>query len=352
VKQVGLYAVLLGAAMIGSYVTWTADKGGTPDEGGGVAVYRASPGDVTKLAWQAPKLKVLAERRTDATGPYVWVAIDETREKPRPPKPHDHDADHPDGDTDTDAAAGPEVPEPVEAPPELETTHTEFLGSEGAEGLFTSFEPLMALRELSTDGVDTKTFGFDGEPTQLIVTRTAGELAIEMGGETYGAKDRYARSEGRVYLLEDTAVRPLQFALTRLQETRLHPFAEADLDRVTVNKNGNILALVQQNKADRAAAYWAREGSLENRDETAATWLGKLMRMKAQSYPSAADLPATEPALTIELVNGKQAWTLDILRSTSDGALYARSSFNRATVQLTASLAAEAIADVDELFQE
>lgn len=356
-RTVGLYAVLLGAAMVASYVTWTSDDGKDADASTGVAVYRAGAGDVKGLAWKDEKLHVRVERRTDAAGDHVWVTIDETRTKPVPPKPHDHGSpDDPHGDdpdaADTDASpdeAGPEVPEPA---PEVVTTHTEFLGSESATGLFESFEPLMALRELDTTGLDPATLGFDDDPATLTVTRGAGDLVITVGGETYGAKDRYVRSDGKVLLLEDTTVRPLQFAQTRLQETRVHPFAEADLERVTVARGGASVVLVQQNRADRAAAYWARGGTPEDRDDTADTWIDKLLRLKVQTYPSADEIPATEPSATVVVTDGKASWTLEILKATGSDTWFARSTYNRATVQLTGSLASEAIADLDELFQE
>lgn len=355
-RTVGVYAVLLGAAMVASYVTWTTDDGKDADASTGVAVYRAGTGDVKALAWKDEKLQVRVERKQDASGDFVWVTIDETRTKAVPPKPHDHGSpDDPHGDEDhgkdTDAAPDEAGPEP-EPEPEVVTTHTEFLGSESASGLFESFEPLMALRELDTAGLDPATLGFDDDPATLTVTRGSGDLAITVGGETYGAKDRYVRSDGKVLLLEDTTVRPLQFAQTRLQETRAHPFAEADLQRVTVARGGASVTLVQQNRADRAAAYWARGGTPEDRDDTADAWIDKLLRLRVQSYPSAEEVPATEPSATIALTDGKASWTLEILKATGSDAWFARSTYNRATVQLTGSLASEAIADLDELFQE
>lgn len=352
-KEVGLYGALLAAALVGSYLTWTAKPDAAPSDGGGVAVYRASAGDVKQLRWSSDKLDVKVERRSDDAGKYTWVTIDETKEKRPPPKPHAHGIDDAHGDDEhgDDATDGEQGPEPEPAV-EIEKIHTEFLGAESADGLLTAFEPLMALRELSTDGVDTSTFGFDDKSAKILVTRGTGEIGIEIGGETYGSKDRYARHDGKILLLKDTTVRPLQFALTRLQENRLHPLAEPDIDRVELTRRGKTIALAQQNKADRAAAYWARDTTPDERDETAATWIGKLMRAKVQSYPDTSALGALEPEFTVVLTSGRASWRVEVVRVPGDDAYYARSTFNRALVQLTASLIAEAIADVDELFQD
>ncbi|MEZ4316873.1 MAG: DUF4340 domain-containing protein [Myxococcota bacterium] len=369
-KQVVVYGVLLTVAMVGAYVSWTSDVAPTAEGAEeSVAVYSARSGDVKKLAFDGENVKVSVERRTDAKGDFVWVAIDETKAKPTPPKPHDHGSDphggdeegdpdgsSPDGASPDDAPveAGPEVPEEPEAEPEpeMETVHTEFLGNESAVGLFESFEPLMAKRELASgDSSDPKAFGLDEPSGHITVTRSAGDTTIDLGGETYGAKDRYGRHDGRMFLLEDTTIRPLQFAGSRLVERRVHPLLENELDSVVVRHAGKAVELVQRNKDDRQAAFWARQGE-DSKDDIAATWLDKLFRLKAAEYPLDVDLSGATQVFAVDLTANSETWTFTVLQDTAAQKVYARSDFNRGTVELTASLADEAISDIGELFEE
>lgn len=368
-KQVVLYAALLGAAMVGSYLTWTSEDSSKADDGG-IAMYMAGEGDVNAIAWDAEKLKVLVERREDDAGSYVWVTIDETKEAKLPGKPHDHGKDPKEDaeDKKDDAPASPDAPpedeageegaEEPEAPepePEIkvEQIHKEFLGNENADGLFKTFEPLHALRELDRATADLDVFGLTEPEATVRVTRSAGEDAISLGGETYGAKDRYAEFEGKLLLLEDTAVRPLQFAATRLLERRIHPLLIADTEQVKLAQpGGKEVEFLQQNKADRAAAFWARADSPEDNDDSAGTWLDKFFKIKAQGYVTDADLPTLLPVVNVTLSDGKDSWSLAVSQEVDGDRVFAQTSFNRSTVELTRSLAAEAIADLEDLFQD
>lgn len=368
-RQVAIYSVLLAAAMVGAYVSWTAEESPTAEGAEEqVAIYNARKGDVKKLAFDSEKLKVAVERRNDARGDYVWVTVDETKEKVVPPKPHDHGGpDDPHGDgageddpgetpdegtpDDAPSEAGPELPAP-EPTVEMETTHLEFLGNDAATGLFESFEPLMALRELKGDAGDPKAFGLETPEAKIVVSRSAGDTEIDLGGETYGAKDRYARQGGRMLLIEDTTVRPLQFAASRLIERRVHPLVVHELDRVEVQSGGRSLGLIQRNKDDRQAAFWARQGDEDTKDDTAATWIDKLMKLKASEYPTEPDLSGATQSFTVTLVSGSATWAFEILEDKASGKFFARSEFNRTVVELTPSLASEAVADIGDLFEE
>ena len=90
-RQVVVLSVALVAALVGAYMTWTDDSEPGDDEETAVAVYTASEGDVSKLAWEGKEHSVLVERKTDAKGPYLWVTATD-RKFPNPPKtpdPHD-----------------------------------------------------------------------------------------------------------------------------------------------------------------------------------------------------------------------------------------------------------------------
>ncbi len=379
-RQVLIYSVLLSAAMVGAYVSWTSDapsRAEAADEA--VAVYNARSGDVNAIAWASEDLDVRIERRSDEVGDHIWVVVDERKKTPKPPEPVDEEDSEEDPGTPDDAPEGPEPPEDLEdgdeegeegeegedgeetdeAPDEpeepeydIEEIHTEFLGNDSAEGLFESFEPLMAVRQLASDGADLEAFGLADPDTTLTVSRGDNETTIQLGGSTYGSRDRYAQSDGRLLLLDDTAVRPIQFAASRLIERDLTPVQEPDLDAIQVQMNGQTVSLVQKNKDDRQAAYWAREDDPDNSDDLAGTWIGKLTRLKAAKYVDASEAAAATPVFTATLISGSEQWPVTVLKTEDSSRFFAQSAFNRGTVELTASLAEEATADVGELFEQ
>ena len=373
-RLVLIYSALLTAAMVGAYISWTGDAPSKVEAASeAVAVYSARSGDVKSLAWASEDLDVRIERRTDELGEHIWVVVDERKKTPKPPPPEPEGDDTPeDGEdpgTPEDAPEGPDAPDAEDAPagegdattddadePEveydIEDIHTEFLGNDSAVGLFESFEPLMAERQLASEGADLEAFGLTDPEATLTVMRGDTPTEIQLGGSTYGSRDRYAQSDGRLLLLDDTAVRPIQFAASRLIERNLMPVQEAELDGIRVEMNGQAVDLVQRNKDDRQAAYWARQDDPDNSDDLAGTWISKLTRLKASKYVSDGAVAGALPVFSATVIAGSDRWPVTILKTADSTQFFAQSSFNRGTVELTASLAEEATADVSELFDQ
>lgn len=365
-RSVVIYGGLLAVAMVGAYVSWTSDSAtSNADENNeGIAVYSARDGDVKKIAFAGPVLDVQVERRSDERGEYIWVTVDETREKKLPPKPHAHEDGEEHGEDGDEApkdgsegtpddAATPEGPEAAPEPEpevEIEKIHKEFLGGERATGLLSTYEPLEALRELQPTSEDLSSFELDSPEAKLVVTKSGGETVIDLGGETYGSRKRYARYNDRVFLLDDTAVRPIQFAATRLKEIRLHPFVSKDLDAVRVDYKGQKIGLVQKNKDDKAASFWVRQDDPETKDEQVGIWLDTVLKLKVADYPTEPLVGAT-PKVGFAFTSGSDTWTVTLIED-GEGKLFAQSNFNRAVVAIPTSLANEALADLDSLFAE
>ena len=75
-----------------------------------------------------------------------------------------------------------------------------------------------------------------------------------------------------------------------------------------------------------------------------------MVAMRLAQLPRGSEV--ITPVLTFSTTGDGQAWTVEILEGSNDGTpgYYARSDFNRALVQLTRSLATEAVDDLDNLF--
>lgn len=330
-----ILGALLTVALAGAWFTWTAPDEDSPKDAAAVPVFYASADQITKVAWKGEKLTVELEKKKDDAGEYVWVVATETIEKKAPKL---------ETDTDTDAAA-------VEAPPIVETKTTAFKGNSQADDLWKALAPMYAMRELDTSAVaDASVFGLDKPAATLEVTKSNGAVSLVIGAETWGAKDRYVGLDKRVFLVDDQALKPLQYAKTRLVERGLQPLAEADIEKVAVSADGQTAGWTHANKDDRAKAYWANDKAPDHEDTAAAAWVDKVVRLKAQSWPDPAEaVPTLTPAATFTISGKSQVWTVELSSATAaDGATeyWAKSPFTRGLVKLPKSSAAEIVTDL------
>jgi hypothetical protein len=360
VKQVIGLSVLLGVALVGSYLTWTDDSEEVDDDA--VVVYNAGETDVQSVTWTSEEAVVVVERRTDEVGPFFWVTATD-RKKKKLDKPEDEDAEGTEDDeAEDDPAAEEDDPhagldldeeedEGVEGVDyEIEETTRTFKGNDAADKLWAGFTPLEALRELKPSGdVDRGTFGLD-EPTATVeVVRKSGPVTLSVGGQTYGTRDRYVDYDGRIFLVADATLRPLQYGSSRLLDRQLMPLAEADIEQVQVQLPSETVTLVQQNADDKAQAYWARAETPETADDAAGVWVGKVFRLRLTEYVAddAVEGPLT-PLLSYEVTGDGQTWRVELLEGGGDHT-YARSTFSRSLVELTPSLASNVLDDLDAL---
>jgi hypothetical protein len=383
VKNVVALSVSLVVALTAAYLTWTKDPEEVSAEA--VAIWDTREGEVTRLAYHTDKIDVVVDRRTDAAGDYFWVDSTETKIKPKKHKkdPHgDHEGpedesakgdkakgdkakgdkakgDKAKGDKAKSDGAEAEEAEPVDAPEEpeepdeQEIVHESFLASVAAEDLWKAVAPLLAMRELEAPS-DPSVFGLDAPRGKLTVTRGSGPIELELGGETYGAKDRYVRFGGKVFLVDDAKLKPLESAGSKLMERALFPSEQKEIERleVTLPAGGGVV-WTQVNKDDAAKAAWARKETPGVADDVGATWITKLLGLKLQAYvaPDAADAPTSlEPMFTYGVVEGEATWEVQVLRTTSEPwSYYAKSEYNRSLVKLQESTARNVVDDLDTL---
>jgi hypothetical protein len=349
VRQVAVLSAALVAALVGSYVSWTAEETEVSDDA--VPIYSAGEGDLTKVSWKGDEQVVVVERKTDAKGEYLWIDSTETKKAKKAPDVH------PGAELDEDEGEVPD-PEPVAdpaadpaAPPEVKRAM--FMSNSQGEDVWKSLTPLKAMRELASAGVDPATFGL-AEPTATIeITRKSGApITLKVGGETFGSKDRYVEHDGRVFLVDDATLRPLQFAAGRLIERSLFPLAEKETDRIDVHLgDGRTLAYVQQHKDDAAKAFWAKADAPEAEDESGATWIGKVFRLKLKEYVDESTVTAPlERVVSYDVTGEGETWKVEVLKtSTEPVQWYARSEYDRGLTTLTDSLARNVVDDLATL---
>jgi len=370
VRQVIGLSVALVVALIGAYVAWT-DEDEEPESDEAVAIYTAGPEDLAKLVWESKEHSVTVERKTDEHGPYLWVtAVDRKYPKPKTKDPHEALGDEEDDEAEEAQEEGeeaaPEEPKEEEsdaaaaAEPDpnvpLEEKTSSFLANKQGDELFDTFAPLEAMRELPMKQEDRATFGLAEPSGTVTVERKAGPVELSVGGETYGSKDKYVETNGKVYLVDEGLLRPLEFAGTRLVERALFPTAEKDITKVEVQTPaGQTVTYVQANADDAAKAFWAKAETPETQDDAAGTWLDKVFRLKLKEYADESAVTAPlEPVVSYTIHGKDEATRVEILKSTAgeETSWYARSDYNRQLVALTDSLARNVVDDVPGLTQK
>jgi hypothetical protein len=336
---VSLLAVALVGSLVGTYLVYFGETEEKSSDPAGVPVYVATVDDLTKVTWQTQEKTITLERRTDERGPYMWVTTTTRTEKvPDVPPVIDPDTD------DT------EVPPPPPPPPPIVTeTSTAFVGNEQADDLWKDFAPFHADRKL-TPGAD-QDFGFAEPYGTVTVDRKAGPVELKLGKPTYGERARYLQVGTDVFLLDKKAITRVEGAETTLPERRLHPFTLDKVQKVDVSWNGKQRSWAQQNAADKIKAYWADPTTPDTKDEGASTWVPATVRLGAQEYVTALPDGAT-PVLTLAWTGDGNTWNAEVFSVGQPAEHYARTSFNRGVVKLTASQAEDIIADLATVMGE
>jgi len=323
-----VYGAILGLSLGATWMRFTAEE--TKGEKEGVVLIDESVSALEAVVYASPDVDVRFEVRKDALGSYAWVTVTDHKQKK--------------------AKEG-------EPPPPVETKVTSFKAGSAGDKLMESMAPLMAMRELvGVDAPKLESFGLSASATSLAVTAAGRTATLELGGETYGAKDLYAkhRESSRFYVVDDELVKPLKFATTRLPERGLFGATVETVDTVVLTAGTTTVEWLQHNKEDRAADWWERKAAagtdeVGKKDETFANWLEKALKVKSSAYVQAGEEPeTTEPVFDLAFsVQGKPTETLHVLKSGADW--YARSEFTRGLVKLTRSAVEDTADEVDDI---
>ena len=338
--EVGVLGGLLLAALVGTYMVYYESDPDSGDGSTGVAVYVANEADVSKVSFTSTDDDVVIERKKDDAGEYLWVTVTSRTEiAPEPPVLEEADTDT----DDTDAVA--DVPEPE---PEIEETTTSFVGNDEASKLMKDFAPFEADRQLPQGSAD-QDFGFDEPFGTITVDRSAGPVTLTIGKPTYGERSRYLRSGDGVYLVAKRIFTRLQSADKTLLERRLSPLLASEVKKLTVTAGEQSRTLVHVNADDKVKAFWADSATPEVKDDLASGWAKKASSLTAKEYVT--DVPADlMPVATLTLTGPSEDWVIEVLSDGGEPAThYAKTTFNRGFVSLTASQAEDLVVDLDSV---
>ncbi len=317
----GLLVLSLGAA-------WTRYTGGEEVEKEGVQLIDAKTTELEKVVYTSPDLTVTFELKTDEFGRYGWAKVEDRKKKGK------------------DAAEG-EPAAPVEA------KVTTFKTGTAADKVVEAFAPMFALRELAAaDDAQLTAFGLKEPDTTVAITTGGKTVTFDLGGETYGTKDRYARNQadGKVYVLDDEPFKTLKFASTRLPERALVASKVELITGVSLGVGGATASWVQKNKDDKAAAYWERDGGT-GKDESFGNWLDKALKLKSTAYVQEGEAPAELlPGFDLTIrADGLPPETVQLLQAGDDW--YAKSASTRGLVKLSRGPAKDAAEDAKDVVE-
>lgn len=341
IRSVSIYGVIVAVLLGLSWVEWTSPP--EVDTGDKVVVMQGEQKDVERVLWKSEKEEVTVERKLDAAGTYLWVTYTKWEEPKAPPKPEPLAPD-----------AAPTEPEP---PAEKVAKTQVFKAGDVGDKMMESLSPLLALRQLTDVPAEKMaTLGLDDTKETLEVVRNGRSRVLEIGGEAYGSKDRYARDKesGSIYLLDDELLRPLKFAKTRMPDRALYSIAVDRIESATISEAMTSLEVVQKNAEDKEKATWVRAASPDAPAEQLKTWMDKALQLKGNSYVSPEDMPddlQDRFQLTVKGTDGKSE-TLSIQQSAAKGDWYGKSEHTRGLVKLLKGPASSLYEDIEDLAGE
>lgn len=323
------YAVTLSLALVGAYQTWTHE--GDPDLSDATVILDVDRDDLESVTFETPTSTLVLEPREDDLGPYVWGVAT--------PKAQPDEGPEAGSDGGTDAA------EP--GPPQA------FKVGPAGETLMDGMAPFVAKRVL--EGVDAsklEELGFGEEQATLTLARAGKEPKVyEVGAKVYGGRNRYVRDpeSDTVYIVAANVVQQLETGKTTLPDRSLIGVDVTDIETITVRGGEAEATYAQNNPDDRAARFWAAQGSTEP-NPAAAGWFDKALNLRIARYIDDNAKPAgLEEAFSMVVRAGRKATEVVVYRAFGDDgqeSWYATSPHNRALVQLNNSAATETQADL------
>lgn len=320
-RSVLIYATLLLLSSGASWLHYTREQGAAPKEG--VVLLDLKRDALQQIVYASPDLTVTFEIRKDDLGTYGWVTINEKRKKK------------------------------VDGQETVEEVTTRFKAGATGDKLIEGWAPLMALRELGRVEDKIETFGLSKPDTTLTVQSSGRTSVLDLGGETYGTKDRYVRDQatGVVFVLDDEVIKNFKLAKSKLRDNLVTSPKKEEITAFEVTRAGATIAWEQRNIEDRAAAFWTRKGGDGSKDETFSNWLDKLLKIRSTDYVQPGAEPADlQPALTLRITPvGKPAETVEILTSGEDW--YARGSYLRGLVKLNKTTSVDAVGEIDDVIE-
>lgn len=291
-NEVGIYSLLLATSL--GLALWASSP--KPESSSGddrVAVVSPLLDAIEEIRYEDKSLKVTATRQD---GDRFWIEqskLDKSASK----------AGAPDEASDDDEADLSGASAQVDGGPKAAGATERFLASKKITDVTERVAPLMALRALGTaDSLKLEDFGLvEPEITYSIRVRGRNEpYVFRLGKKAFGKSDFYAKFEGdgKVYLLDGKPFLDLKRAKANLYERDLLSGKTDDIRGATIVAQDKTKVLRHTNRDEDGDLKWTDDRPDATVKAAYDTWMGRIERLRVNSYATADDLPKIEAAST------------------------------------------------------
>jgi hypothetical protein len=278
-----LHGVLLVAALLFAYQTWTREEVVEPTTG--TVVLWSIPFDkLTAVTYETtiPNQEshaVRLERRRDEKGPYLWGL--ETRSRMRYPERDP-------SSWEFDAGVGA----PDSYVPEADTKVYEFAVGERGAKVMEKVAEMRAIRDLGKVNEEQhELYGLDESREDLAVIHEGGTRRLRIGGKVFGSADRYALDpdSGRAYVIAHELIRELMTGEASLRMLEMHSYDDDEVRQAVLQVGAQKRTLVRSKVIDPTGAErksWADAATPERADQTMANFLESIAQLRPSIYES------------------------------------------------------------------
>jgi hypothetical protein len=259
-KRTWIHLALLFVAAVLAYVeSRPKDAADKPLAPGELEVWKGKPEDVSRIAFEDDKKRVILEKQSDKVGLWYLGKVEPLE--------------------------GAKVEADGANPHKTVVEAATFASASVAKELVKSLSTLRAKRSFGPIGDERmKEFGFDKPEGTLRVTVSGKERALLVGASTAGSSTRYVRDleSKAVYVIDGSPVSDLKAGTARLAERNQHEWKWNEPDSITVAAGGKSKRVVRSGTEGRR--FWADANASDQNDETSGNWLSKLERLRPTTF--------------------------------------------------------------------
>lgn len=273
-----IHGVLLVAALIFAYQTWTREQ---PEERktGDVKVWSTPVNQVSAVVYDTKDRTVRLERRQEGGDSYLWGSESRTKIKPKPPAQPGQEP------------GSEDMSEPAE-PAEIDTR--EFAVGETGTAAIDNLAALHALRDLGQPSdADLKEYGLDESQDNITLSFQGGSRSLVVGGKVFASSDRYVRDpdSGKAYVLSGDVLKDLLAGEPGLRLRKVHDFTDDELARAVVSagdKTRNLVRITVEEQSKKSK-NWADAKAADKPDQTMSNFVQNMDKLLPSSYVPTVD---------------------------------------------------------------
>jgi len=296
------YGAVLILSLGAAWYQWT--KPAEIASGAEVVLLYGEQNTIEQMSWDSEKDSVMVEIKKDDLGSYMWATYTDKKK-------------------------------------EKDQVKSFKVGKDG-DKLLKALSPLVAIRELKDLSPEKlEEIGLKEPTSSMSLTRNGKTTTFDIGSEAYGTKDLYVRNQETqdVFLLDDSKIRSLKFARTRLPDRRLWSFEKNKITGMTIHasiaEQSETLVLENRNWQDKKQAKWIKKTDPESNNTQIINWVTKFLRSTNSAYALDIDSKTLTEAFSIDIESdGSNPEKITIFHDAEKKSWYATTTHSRGLVKL------------------